>query len=102
MKNFQSKYRREGEIITKKQKVSIIIFIIILISTLFIASIATYEKNSMYSKRDNETYIIKTVEQIQPFNFDYNYGVATSIWCISFIIILGLVLLINYKPWRIL
>lgn len=86
MKNFQSKYRREGEIITKKQKVSIIISIIILISTLFIASIATYEKNSMYSKRDNETYIIKTVERIQPFNFDYNYGVV--IWCISFIIIL--------------
>jgi len=55
---------------TKKQKVSIIIFIIILISTLFIASIATYEKKSMYSKRDNETYIIKTVERIQPFNFD--------------------------------
>ena len=86
MKNFQSKYRREGEIITKKQKVSIIIFIIILISTLFIASIATYEKKSMYSKRDNETYIIKTVERIQPFNFDYGYGVV--IWCISFAVIL--------------
>lgn len=71
---------------TKKQKVSIIIFIIILISTLFIASIATYEKKSMYSKRDNETYIIKTVERIQPFNFDYGYGVV--IWCISFAVTL--------------
>lgn len=71
---------------TKKQKVSIIIFIIIiLISTLFIASIATYEKKIMYSKEDNETYIIKTVERIQPFNFYYD-GVV--IWCISFIIIL--------------
>lgn len=63
---------------------SIIIFIVVLISALFIASIATYEKNSMYSKKDNETYIIKTVEKIQPFN----YGVAASIWCISFIIML--------------
>lgn len=42
----------------------------------------------MYSKKDNETYVIKTVEKIQPFNFDYNYGVAASIWCISFIIML--------------
>ena len=73
---------------TKKQKLSIIIFIIVLISTLFIASIATYEKGSMYGKMLNGTYIIKTVERIQPFNFDYNYGVATIIWCISFIIML--------------
>jgi len=67
---------------------SIIIFIIVLISALFIASVATYEKNSMYSKKDNETYIIKTIEKIQPFNFDYNYGVAAIVWCISFIIML--------------
>jgi hypothetical protein len=60
----------------------------VLISALFIASIATYEKNSMYSKKDNETYIIKAVEKIQPFNFDYNHGIAASIWCISFIIML--------------
>ena len=77
---------REGDIINKKQKlsISIIIFIVVLISALFIASIASYEKKSMYSKKDNETYIIKTVEKIQPFNYD----VTASIWCISFIIML--------------
>jgi magnesium-transporting ATPase (P-type) len=88
LKNFQSKYRKEGKIITKKQKLSIIIFIIVLISTLFIASIATYEKGSMYGKMLDGTYIIKTIETIQPFNLDYNYGVAASIWCMSLIIML--------------
>ena len=67
---------------------SIIIFIIVLISTLFIASIATYEKGSMYGKMLDGTYIIKTIETIQPFNLDYNYGVAASIWCTSLIIML--------------
>ncbi|PKP61481.1 hypothetical protein CVT91_03070 [Candidatus Atribacteria bacterium HGW-Atribacteria-1] len=69
----------------KRKKYGIIFTIIVFIVVFVIALMSSIEVNRVYEKINENTYVIKTVKQIQPFNYDN--GVAIYIWFIGIFII---------------
>ena len=70
--------------ITKRSKYGVAISIIVFFIIFVIASMSSVKVNKIYEKINENTYIIKTIKQIQPFN--YNTG-AIYAWFIGIIII---------------
>jgi hypothetical protein len=70
--------------ITKRKKYGVVISIIVFFIIFAIAFISSVEVNRVYEKINENTYIIKTIKQIQPFNYNTN---AIFTWLIGIIII---------------
>jgi len=68
----------------KRKKYGIIFSIIVFIVIFVIALMSSIEVNKFYEKRGENTYIIETVKQIQPFSYDTD---AIYAWFIGIIII---------------
>jgi len=68
----------------KKKKYGIIFSIIVFIVVFIIAFVLSIEVNRVYEKINENTYIVKTVKQIQPFNYNTD---AIYAWFIGIIII---------------
>ena len=70
--------------ITKRSKYGVAISIIVFFIIFTIASMSSVEVNKIYEKINENTYIIKTIKQIQPFNYNTD---AIYAWFIGIIII---------------
>ena len=68
----------------KRKKYGIIFAIMVFIIVFIITFILSTEVNRIYEKINENSYVIKTVKQIQPFN--YNIRDAFYIWFIGIII----------------
>ena len=68
----------------KRKKYGIIFSIIVFIVFFIIALISSIEVNRVYEKINENEYVIKTVKQIQPFNYDTD---GAYIWFIGIFII---------------
>jgi len=69
----------------KRKKYVIIFSVVVFIIIFFIAFMSSVEVNKVYEKINENTYIIKTIKQIQPFNYNTD---AIYAWFIGIIIIL--------------
>jgi len=69
-----------------KRKKDVIIFsVVVFIIIFFIAFMSSTEVNRVYKKINENTYIIETVKQIQPLNYDT--GGAIYAWILGIIVI---------------
>ena len=69
----------------KKQRIILVVSIIMFVFLLFVSSLSTYEAKTSYHRINENEYISKTINQIQPINFD-NYNVI-SIWFFGLILL---------------
>jgi len=76
----------------KRKKYGIIFAIMVFIIVFIITFILSTEVNRIYEKINENSYVIKTVKQIQPFNYDiseafYIWFIGIIIMCISLYVV---------------